>query len=128
MRPQDSASDSEISPGPPLTNLTHLTSSHHHIITFGMQEECWSKWTYTQKDSISCPCSVHSCKLTHSCNCTYYITANTFFLSRTHTCKADAASLECYLSALEKAVAEQFRERRNLSRTDPPTTNNWGDE
>ena len=50
-------------------------------------------------------------------------------LSASHThCKADAASLECYLSALEKAVAEQFRERRNLSRTDPPTTNNWGDE
>ena len=46
-------------------------------------------------------------------------------LSASHThCKADAASLECYLSALEKAVAEQFRERRNLSKTDPPTTNN----
>ena len=46
------------------------------------------------------------------------------FLCLTHTCKADVASLECYLSALEKAVAEQFRERRNLSKTDPPTTNN----
>ena len=55
-------------------------------------------------------------------NCKYFLS-----LSHTH-CKADAASLECYLSALEKAVAEQFRERRNLSKTDPPTTNNWGDE
>ena len=30
-----------------------------------------------------------------------------------------SASLEVYLSALEKAVAEQFRERRDLSRTEP---------
>ena len=33
--------------------------------------------------------------------------------------QAVSASLEVYLSALEKAVAEQFRERRDLSRIEP---------
>ncbi|CAI8038855.1 Pachytene checkpoint protein 2 homolog [Geodia barretti] len=43
------------------------------------------------------------------------------FLAHALYIQTTSASLENYLSALEKAVAEQFRERRNLSKTDPPS-------
>ena len=33
------------------------------IHSLSLQEECWSEWTYSQKDPFPCPCSVHSSKL-----------------------------------------------------------------
>ena len=45
-----------------VLSLSPICSIHTHIIIM-IQEECWSEWTYSQKDPFPCPCSVHSSKL-----------------------------------------------------------------